>query len=98
MNIKLLRQRESRFFRHSTSDIAGKKTVVALCGSAAVQVGESICRLAMFDAFEDVSKAVVGYRKMANTSQAVTATFTYDPTFNQITSFTDPLNHVTTFS
>jgi RHS repeat-associated protein len=32
---------------------------------------------------------------LAGTAQALTATFTYEPTFNQIETITDPLNHVT---
>ena len=35
--------------------------------------------------------------RLAGTGNAVTTTFTYDPTFSQVTSVTDPLNHTTTF-
>lgn len=34
---------------------------------------------------------------MADTPIAVTTTFTYEPTYNQIATVTDPLNHTTTF-
>jgi YD repeat-containing protein len=35
--------------------------------------------------------------KLATTPQAVTTTFTYEPTFNQVATVTDPLSHTTTF-
>jgi RHS repeat-associated protein len=35
--------------------------------------------------------------RLAGTADAVATTFTYEPTFNQAASATDPLNHTTTF-
>jgi len=35
--------------------------------------------------------------RLSGTADAVTTTFTYDSTFNQITSVTDPLNHTMTY-
>ncbi|MGH2459982.1 MAG: RHS repeat-associated core domain-containing protein, partial [Chloroflexota bacterium] len=40
---------------------------------------------------------VTSVTRLAGTSGAVTTTMTYDPTFNQLTSITDPLNHTTSF-
>jgi RHS repeat-associated protein len=36
--------------------------------------------------------------RLDGTSDAVTTTFSYEPTFNQLASVTDPLNHSTTFA
>src|SRR5438093_2081813 len=35
--------------------------------------------------------------RLSGTSDAITTTFTYEPTFNQVATVTDPLNHTTTF-
>ncbi|HBH81528.1 MAG TPA: hypothetical protein DDY39_17010, partial [Nitrospira sp.] len=35
--------------------------------------------------------------RLAGTPQAVTDTFTYTADWNQVKTYTDPLNHVTTF-
>lgn len=39
---------------------------------------------------------VTGVTRLAGTSNAVTDSFTYDSTYQQLTSYTDPLGHVTT--
>src|SRR5439155_404765 len=35
--------------------------------------------------------------RLSGTSDAITTTFTYEPTFNQLATVTDPLSHTTTF-
>jgi RHS repeat-associated protein len=40
---------------------------------------------------------VTQVKRLAGTPNVVTTTFTYDPTFSQVTSVTDPLTHTTTF-
>jgi YD repeat-containing protein len=40
---------------------------------------------------------VLSVTRLADTPDAVTTTYTYEPTFNQVATITDPLNHVTTF-
>ena len=46
----------------------------------------------------DAMGNVLSTTRLAGTSNAVTTSFTYDPTFNQLTSVTDPLNHKTTLT
>ena len=45
----------------------------------------------------DAQGNVVGVTRLAGTADAVTTTFTYEPTFNQVASVTDPLGHTTSF-
>jgi YD repeat-containing protein len=45
-----------------------------------------------YDAMGNISSMT----RLADTPDTVTSTFTYEPTFNQVTSITDPLNHTTT--
>ena len=40
---------------------------------------------------------VTSITRLADTPDAVTTSFTYEPVFNQMTSTTDPLNHTTSF-
>jgi RHS repeat-associated protein len=40
---------------------------------------------------------VTQVKQLAGTPNVVTTTLTYDPTYSQVTSVTDPLNHTTTF-
>jgi YD repeat-containing protein len=40
---------------------------------------------------------VTSVTRLAGTPDAVTTTFTYEPTFSRMTSVTDPLSHTTTF-
>jgi len=46
----------------------------------------------------DAMANITGITRLANTANAVTATITYDPVFNQPTSITDPINHIASFS
>jgi RHS repeat-associated protein len=45
----------------------------------------------------DAKANVTQVKRLAGTPNAVTTTWTYDPTYSQVTSVTDPLNHTTTF-
>ena len=45
----------------------------------------------------DPAGMVTSITRLAGTPNAVTETFTYEPTFNQLATHTDPLTHTTTF-
>ncbi len=47
-----------------------------------------------YDAMGDLTSLT----RLAGTGNAVTTTFTYEPTFNRVASITDPLSHTTTFA
>lgn len=46
----------------------------------------------------DAAGNTTGVTHLAGTPNAVTSSVAYEPTFNQVTSVTDPLNHTTTFA
>src|SRR6266496_236230 len=46
----------------------------------------------------DCNGKMTSVTKLAGTSNAVTTSFTYEPTFKQLASIIDPLQHTTTFS
>jgi len=41
---------------------------------------------------------VASVTRLAGTGSAVTTSYTYDSTFSQLTTVTDPLSHTTTFT
>jgi YD repeat-containing protein len=45
----------------------------------------------------DSAGNVLTVTRLSGTPDAVTTTFTYEPTFNQVKTVTDPLNHTTTY-
>ncbi len=45
----------------------------------------------------DAKGNLASITRLAGTPNAVTTSFTYDPTFSQVTTVTDPLNHTTSF-
>jgi RHS repeat-associated protein len=45
----------------------------------------------------DTAGNVLTVTRLSGTADAVTTTFTYEPTFNQVATITDPLNHTTTY-
>src|SRR5207245_5448786 len=46
----------------------------------------------------DTQGNVLTVTRLAGTGDAVTTTVTYEPTFNQVASISDPLSHTTSFS
>jgi RHS repeat-associated protein len=46
----------------------------------------------------DVNNNLTQVTQLSGTANAITTTYTYEPTFNQRTSVTDPLNHTTSFA
>jgi len=59
-------------------------------------VTDSLSRITAYN--YDANGNVTSVTRLSGTSNAVTTTFTYDPTFGQVTSVADPLNHTTSFS
>lgn len=69
----------------------GKPRPPSLCCSSLRATGPSE------PASPSTARGSVRLRPLADSPNAVTTTFTYDPTFSQIATVTDPLSHTTTF-